>query len=197
CCRSSDSKREPDVGARAAVVADVCGSTVRLGDRLRDREAEPGPVARPRLIDSGEALERMRDELRIEARAVGAHVALDLSIWRARIEAEVVASIPERVVDEVAQRLLEPEPIPADPDVVQLRAPQRLAKLLGPPFEAGRYRGEEVVHIDGLDPEWQLPAIGTSQQEEVLRQRGEALDLIRRPAGGCSKLVPGRGPPHR
>ena len=75
---------------------------------------------------------------------------------------------------------------------MQLRAPQRLAKLLCPPFEAGRDRGEEVVHIDGLDPEWQLPAIGTSQQEEVLRQLGEALGLIRRPADGCSKLVHGR-----
>ena len=48
-----------------------------VGDRGGDREAEPGAAARARLVGAREALERARQEVRREARALVAHVQLD------------------------------------------------------------------------------------------------------------------------
>ena len=64
---------------------------VCAGDRLHDRQPEAAAAARARLIGAREALERLRDELRREARALVAHVQLDRGRPRPRAARWIVA----------------------------------------------------------------------------------------------------------
>jgi hypothetical protein len=83
-------------------------TAVGTGDRGHDREAETGAAARPALDGAAEALERTRHELGRQPRAAVAHVQLDPAVDRARLDADASRAVAKRVLDEVAERLLEP-----------------------------------------------------------------------------------------
>jgi hypothetical protein len=53
---------------------------VRPGDRVGDRETEPGGVVRARVVRAREAIERVREELGGEAAAFVAHTELDTPV---------------------------------------------------------------------------------------------------------------------
>ncbi len=81
--------------------------TVAACDRIDDRESEPGPAATARLVVPAEALEGMREELRVEPCPFVGHVQLDRPVSIACGELDRAGPIAERVVDDIRERLTE------------------------------------------------------------------------------------------
>jgi hypothetical protein len=80
-------------------------SAVRLGDRPHDREPEPGSALGARSAAAREALECVRRERVGEARTFVADIDLGGIRRPPRGEADLAASVPERVVDQIPEGL--------------------------------------------------------------------------------------------
>ena len=103
----------------------------------------------------------------------------------------------ERVVDEVPKRLLEAQPVrlrlgagwnvDRDPSVLPRRALR----------ESVCGRARQLIEGDGLDPEPERVLVGPGHEEQVVREEGEPIGLLRRGAHRCSELVCGPGAPER
>ena len=83
----------------------------RRRDHGGDRQPEAAAVGGARLVGAGEPLERVLEERRLEAVALVEDVQLDDTVLLQRSELDLAAAMAERVVDEIPQRLLEPEPV--------------------------------------------------------------------------------------
>src|SRR5439155_21871733 len=102
-------KDERDRRAAACGVGGSRRSAMRLGDRPHDREAETRAAAAPRLVRAGEPLERPAQERIRKSRPVVSDGHLDRPVDGRRLEPHLAVAVPERVVDEVPERLLEPD----------------------------------------------------------------------------------------
>ena len=78
------------------------------GDGVDDREPEAGAAGRPRRVGPAEALEGVREEVGREAGALVADAERDRVAVARGLEPDGAAAVRERVVDEAAERLLEP-----------------------------------------------------------------------------------------
>ena len=58
-------------------------------------------------------------------------------------------------------------------------------------------RARELIEVDGLDPEPERLLVGPGDEEQVVREEGEPVGLLRRGAHRCSELVCGAGAPER
>src|SRR6476659_8620132 len=81
--------------------------------RLHDRETEARPVGGA-AVRTAEALERVRDERLGKAGAMVRDVQLEPTAATPRVERDLAAAVAERVLDEVAERLLEPKAVGSD-----------------------------------------------------------------------------------
>ena len=88
---------------------DVRRSAARLRDGPDDGQPEPGAAAGAGLVRAGEALEGVRDEGGREPGSAIVDVDLDAVVRDARREPHRRRAVPERVVDHVADRLVELE----------------------------------------------------------------------------------------
>src|SRR5947209_736463 len=89
------------------------GATGRGGDRPHDRQPESGTGAATARITAAEALECMREELRRKALPLVADKQRSETIIGARREPHGARTMAQRVVDEIAERLLESNPVSA------------------------------------------------------------------------------------
>src|SRR5262249_53982045 len=104
--RSHGRQREPDVGPAAGAVRPRGPAAVRLGDGAHDGQAETGTRPLARAVGPREPLEGPVAEAVGKARAVVAHVELDDPVPLAGGELDRPAAVAERVVHQVAERLL-------------------------------------------------------------------------------------------
>src|SRR5262249_32602800 len=139
-----------------------------------------------------EALERDRDELGREAAALVPHVHRDpRSALRDAIEPNRSGTVPERVVDEVPERLLEANPIAAHLDSRGSRRLDLPPCFGHAPFEAGDDRCEQRRDLDPLSAKLQLALVRARDQEEILGQLNESLCFLRRGADRVPELLGG------
>ena len=82
-------------------------ATVAACDRIDDRKSKPSPAAAARFVVPAEALEGMREKLRLEPCPFVRHVQLDRPVTIARGELDRAGPIAQRVVDKVRERLTE------------------------------------------------------------------------------------------
>src|SRR5581483_1829132 len=146
-------QRDPRVGARRFLIRDVSRSAVRLGNRPDDRESEAGPASTACRVGPGEPIECPSDEIAPESVAVIAHVKFDAPVGGAGAETNLVAAVAERVVDEIAEGLFEPESVSRQPQTRCRRRCDALSELLGAPVEPTRHGGEQRVDVDLLAAE--------------------------------------------
>ena len=116
-------------------------------------------------------------------------VELDRSVDRGGAQVHTPVAVAERVVDEVAERLLETQAVAADRHSGRGVVGERPRTLLRSPLEPGHDRGQELVRVERLHAERQLPAIGAGDQQQVLGELGQAIDLLRRPAHRLAQLL--------
>src|SRR5204862_5144094 len=105
-------QRDPDSGAVAAA-HNARAAAVRLGNRPNDGEPEPGASAPTGAVGPREPFEGALAEAVGEAGPVVSDVEPKLAVRAARLEADLCASVAERVVHHVRQRLLQPQPVAA------------------------------------------------------------------------------------
>src|SRR5438874_957256 len=129
-------ERQPSVRAPGLAICEMGTAAVRFGDRLHDREPEPtaGAPAAYR-VHAGEAVERTREKVGGEAIAVVPNVQLDTSVASCHLQRDLVAAVPECVVDEVAERLFESNSIPFNTHSDRRARRHRLSDLGGAPLE--------------------------------------------------------------
>ena len=119
-------------------------AAVRLGDHAHDREPEAGSLAaRP---GATEALEGPLDEAVAEALALVLDVELDIAVDGRGSEADATAAVPERVVDEVAQRLFQADAVAAKAEARRRLARELSRRPAGPKLE------ESVLHHEIRTP---------------------------------------------
>ena len=83
------------------------------------RETEAGARSRARGIASAKWLERALGELRRYARPLVAHVELDSAVsYAPRLDLNPPLAVAQRVVDEVADGLLRPQPVDVEDEAV-------------------------------------------------------------------------------
>src|SRR5438093_3105341 len=106
-------ERERDAHVRAAFrpVGRARHPVVGARDRGDDREPEPGSRAAARVAGAAEALEGVLEELLRDASALVAHVELERAVRSCRGERDRAAAVTERVVDEIAERLLDAQAV--------------------------------------------------------------------------------------
>src|SRR5437867_3989768 len=104
-------ERDPDVGAALRPVGGVGGTVVRSRDRGDDRQPKSASRAAACAVGAAEAVERVLEEVVRNARALVEHVQLERAVGRSRAERDRSAAVAERVVDQVAERLLDAEPV--------------------------------------------------------------------------------------
>ena len=100
---------------------------------------------------------------------------LDRAVGGGRGELDPTASVPKGVVDQVPERLLEPEAIGLHTEAVS-GPPEHVR----PPVEAADDAREELVDVDVLDAERDPASVAARDQEQVLGELREALRLARR-----------------
>ena len=145
-CRSgtaSGSSIQTSAPRRAVGRAGV--AAVRRGDQLDDREAEARAAPAARLVGPAEAVERAWQERPRGTRRHRRRRAARPGPCARRGEDDRLGAVPERVVDEVPDRLREPVGIGVEPDVVALDDERALAQAVGPPPEKRRATGREDV----------------------------------------------------
>ena len=108
-------------------------------------------------------------------------------------QADRPRAVPKRVVDEIAQRLLQPQPVAGDDEA------RRRVDLDCPAGdrESSRDRVEQLTDLERLLPQPQLTFVRARQDEQVLREPHETLGLL-----GCRgergvKLLGTAGPAER
>ena len=85
----------------------MCTAAVGARDGLDDGEAEPGPAAASTVGCAAEGLERMLEERGRKAGAFVHDPQLQRVVDRDGAELGAAAAVAERVVDEIAERLLD------------------------------------------------------------------------------------------
>ena len=111
CAKGSlprDWKDEPDVGAALVAVGGAGTTAMGVGDCFDDREPESRTAARACMVGATEALEGVRQETGRKAIAVVGDVHLDAAVLLSAGDLDGPVPVPECVVDEVGERLLDP-----------------------------------------------------------------------------------------
>ena len=107
---------------------------MRLGDDAHDREPEAGAA---RVVPgAAEPLERALREAVCKPVALVLDRQLHAPIGAGCPQRDAAPAVAERVVDEVAEGLLEPQAIAADGQARRRFARERPRRLVGPPLEA-------------------------------------------------------------
>jgi hypothetical protein len=150
---------------------------VRLGDRCCQGQAEAGAPARPRVIRAAETLEGMWQELGREALSLVHDVELDVPVAVDRAQADVARTMPEGVVDEVAECLLEAEPVAGETHAVRRLSLDRAARLLGPRLERLLDGCQEVGCAELVVAERQAAVVGLREHEQILGEPDQPVRL--------------------
>ena len=163
----------------SAAVGGSRSAAVGARDRVDDRQPEPGAAARARDVGAAEALERVREEVRRKARAGVADAHRDHAVLDRPHEPHRSRAVTQRVVDEVAERLLETNAISGD-DVVRGRRHLELPSgRAGLRVEAPGDRVEDLAQVVRREAQRQASVVGAGEHEQVLGQPHEPLDLLR------------------
>src|SRR2546421_10419075 len=108
---------------------------MRTCDHLDDGEAEPAALAAAAFAATREPLEGPAHDVIRKSRRLVRDVHLDASIRVHRAHAYLAAAVPQSVVDEVSQRLLDADPVSLELDLTS-RHPQPAIRLASPRLEA-------------------------------------------------------------
>src|SRR5581483_12408409 len=102
------------------------------------REPEPGTSRRARAVAAREAVEGALEEVAGHLVPLVVDVQLDGPVDSHRRQRDLAVPVPQRVVDEIRERLLEPEPVGRDRDALRRADAERAPSVLGAPREAIR-----------------------------------------------------------
>jgi hypothetical protein len=120
-------------------VADRRGAAMRLRDRCDYREPEPRARACSTLLGTAEAFESALRETLGEPASFIAHFEDEIAVILSR-DGDRAATVPQSVVDEIAERLLDPKP-------VDMRNRVAVHFDCAPGFgHAARIAGRDAVH---------------------------------------------------
>src|ERR671911_2975032 len=162
-------------------------AAVGLGHGGDDRKAEARAASLPGLVTAREAVERAWEELGRKAAALVADAKLHAILLPFRFQADRPGAVAARVVEEVPERLFQPEAIPDDRIAVRRADLDLLA-------EPGCDGLEQVLHQNRLVTERQLPLVNTGEHEQVLGEPGQAVDLLGGRVERGAKLFRRAGP---
>jgi hypothetical protein len=150
-------------------------------NEVDDGESESGAALSSRRVCPAEAVERLIPKIGRKAPPSVENVKRDEVAVRFCDELDPTVAVAERVVDEIAERLFDAEPV--DVEVggsgidMQLTAETQCAAR-----EAVGYRPQESVRIDWFSPERKRSLVGARDEEKFLREPGQTLRFLGRRA---------------
>lgn len=168
---------DADVGTAIGTVRRARITPVGAGDDLHDREAQPRSAATARAICSGEALERLADELGGEAGTLVAHMQLDAPVAPRCTEPDRPGAVLQGVLDEIVQRLLDATWVGRQV-LVRLADHDPAPGLARSLAEAELHPCEESFAVDLRRCQTELTAMCPRDDEQRLGELSEAIRLL-------------------
>src|SRR6266542_3905679 len=165
---------QPEEGS-AKTFCSVCGSNLFGGGWPESAQAR--------------VLERALEEGRRKPVTLVLDVELHGPVDRRRAQVHAAAAVAERVVDEVAERLLEAKAVAADDHSrggFVGEWPRTLLRAPPKPVHDGR---KKLVRIERVEAQWRLPPVGSRDQQKVLGELRQAVHFLRRPAQRLAELL--------
>ena len=158
---------------------------MRLGDRAHDRQSQAGAAAAALLLTAAEALERPRKQLGREAATLVGDAQLDVLARAPDGDGHRARAVAERVVDQVPERLLEPQRIGlGEQRIVRPHGDQGAAELLRAPREAAAHALGDLDDVGRHAPEHEPAPVGGGDQQQRAREGDEPVGLL---AGGADR----------
>src|SRR5581483_7857056 len=121
---------------------------------------------------AAEAGERFREEAVREAGAVVGDVELDDVCGLACVQVDAAVSVADRVLEQVAQRLLEPQPVALEAGLDRCHG-ERAASVDDATLEPRRDRVEQRAYLDRLVVQRESSFVEPREQEQVFRELAE------------------------
>ena len=141
-----------------------------LGDRPHDRQTEAGSPARAGGIGTRETLESVGQELGQEARSAVEHVQLDEAVMLGRSHHDRAVTEAQRVVDHVAERLIEPRDVGVDEDLgLRLDGHRALDEAIKMGVALGDHP-HRPVDLEALVDDRQTLVVALGDDEQILGQ---------------------------
>ena len=178
-----------DLGAASGCVGDRRASSMRSCNCCDDREPEARSAARSARVRAAEALEGLGCEVGWESGSFVGHVQLQpVAALRGR-DTDCSGSVTEGVLDQVAERLLDPESVDSAPAAATFGL-DRSAGFSGAASEAHGHAVEELVELDVVQSDREGSLVESCEQQKVLGELREAVALVPDRAQGGLQLVP-------
>ena len=165
-----------------ALPVDLGAPSVGLGDGANNCQAESGAAPRAGGVAAGEAVEGVVGDGAIEALPRVRDLQLDAARDRPRAQDNLAITVAECVVNQVPERLAQPQRIRAQLQVALALDfdPDRAATFGGTVDEPVSHPAEELACPDHLRAHRQLAVRSSRDHQEVLGERGEAVALFDR-----------------
>jgi hypothetical protein len=151
----------------------MSGSTMCPGDCLCDGQTQTCSSAGASRVCAAEPLEGSREKVCSKAQALIGHMQLDGLAVPAREYAHVARTVSYRIVDQVAQRLFEPEPITDQSWHDNAVVGRSGSVTQGHPSSADQRRYGRAADPHGASPGGELDlVVGRSPSQQVVDRQG-------------------------
>src|SRR5207244_43775 len=124
-----------------------------------------------------------------ESAALVLDLELDPPVDPGRPQRNAASAVAKRVVDEIAERLLEPQAVAANAQARRRLACQRSRGLVGSPLESGHDGREQLVGLEALHAKRKPPALVACDQEKVVGELRQPVHLFHRSPERLPELV--------
>src|ERR1039458_4035737 len=165
---------DPHVCSPRRPVRRVGVTAVCVPDRAHDRQAESRSTPDPPWVGAGEALERLILEARREARPCVLDVQLNALLVCRGSQRHLASAVADGVVDEVAERLLEPIRVARKSHFIRNDHLDR--RVLG--SETVAHSAQQLGDVDLDAADGQRCFVRACENEHVIGERRETVDLV-------------------
>jgi len=149
---------------------------VRSCDRGNDREAQPG--AGSIAGSTAEPLERARYEIRRKPLTLVDDMQFEGAVVFGGFEPHGSSAVAQGVLDEVAERLLEPPPVGEHLGPRRNNDLDLSTRIVSAAAEAGRNRVEQLSDHNARSAKRQRPGVDASEEQKVVGELREPVGFI-------------------
>jgi hypothetical protein len=168
---------------------------VRRRNRPDDRKPEAGPPSGAAVAGAGEAIERLGLEPVRKPGAVVGDLEHGGAVVAAGGQAHLAAAVAKRVLDQVAERLLDPQPVELGPKTARRGDDDLATALAGAILESLPHPLQQHAQLDRLAGDREPALVRSRDHQQVLRELREPVDLLgRRPKRRAQLLGGALGP---
>ena len=158
-------------------------------DRPHDRQAEAGAAAAASWAGTSESLKGLVLEPGDESGSLVRDLEQDEAAFPPGRQPHIAAAVTKRVVDQVAQRLLDPEGVQVEGGPGRCVDGDLATSSLGPLHETLSHPFQHGPQLDRLACDREPALVEARDQEQIFGQLGQPIDLFPGRANGGAQIL--------